>query len=561
MISVASHESEPPVEVSAAIHPPETVVFKSRLPDIDLINYLPLHTYCFQRLSEFADFACLISAADGKVYSFAETHRLCRKAAAGLAKLGVRKGDVIMVLLQNSPEFIFTFMGGSMLGAAATTANPFTTPAEIYKQFEAAGAKLVVTQSVYVDKLRNEEIFPRIGEGLTVVTTDEVAPAGCTSFWEVVGAAEEMEEEAAVEVDDLVALPFSSGTTGLPKGVMLTHKNLVSSIAQQVDGDNPNLHLKAGEDVVLCVLPLFHIFALNSVLLCSLRAGAATVLMPKFEMGVMLQVIERHRVSMAAVVPPLVLALAKNPEVEKYDLSSIRIILSGAAPLGKELEDALRNRVPQAILGQGYGMTEAGPVLSMCPAFAKHPTPVKSGSCGSVVRNAEIKVVDPDTGFSLGRNKSGEICIRGPQIMKGYLNDIDATSKTIDIEGWLHTGDIGYVDDDDEVFIVDRVKELIKYKGFQVPPAELESLLISHPEIVDAAVVPQKDAAAGEVPAAFVVRAINSDINEEAIKEFISKQVVFYKRLQTVYFIHSIPKSATGKILRKELKAKLASAS
>ncbi|KAG6495019.1 4-coumarate--CoA ligase 2-like [Zingiber officinale] len=561
MSSVASHESELPVEVSAAIHPSETVVFKSRLPDIDLINYLPLHTYCFQRLSEFADFDCLISAADGKVYSFAETHRLCRKAAAGLAKLGVRKGDVIMVLLQNSPEFIFTFMGGSMLGAATTTANPFSTPAEIYKQFEAAGAKLVVTQSVYVDKLRNEEIFPRIGEGLTVVTTDEVAPAGCTSFWEVVGAAEEMEEEAAVEADDLVALPFSSGTTGLPKGVMLTHKNLVSSIAQVVDGDNPNLHLKAGEDVVLCVLPLFHIFALNSVLLCSLRTGAAIVLMSKFEMGVMLQVIERHRVSMAAVVPPLVLALAKNPEVEKYDLSSIRIILSGAAPLGKELEDALRNRVPQAILGQGYGMTEAGPVLSMCPAFAKHPTPVKSGSCGSVVRNAEMKVVDPDTGFSLSRNQSGEICIRGPQIMKGYFNDIDATSKTIDIEGWLHTGDIGYVDDDDEVFIVDRVKELIKYKGFQVPPAELESLLISHPEIVDAAVVPQKDVAAGEVPAAFVVRAINSDINEEAIKEFISKQVVFYKRLQTVYFIHSIPKSATGKILRKELRAKLASAS
>ncbi|XP_074583876.1 4-coumarate--CoA ligase 2-like [Curcuma longa] len=564
MISVASHESEPPVDVAAPIHSPETVIFRSRLPDIDLVNYLPLHTYCFQRLSEFADFACLISAADGKVYSFAETHRLCRKAAAGLAKLGVRKGDVIMVLLQNSPEFIFTFLGGSMLGAATTTANPFSTPAEIYKQFEAAGAKLVVTQSVYVDKLRNEEIFPRIGEGLTVVTTDEVAPAGCTSFWEVVGAAEEMEEEetaaAAVE-EELVALPFSSGTTGLPKGVMLTHKNLVSSIAQQVDGDNPNLHLKAGEDVVLCVLPLFHIFALNSVLLCALRAGAATVLMPKFEMGVMLQMIERHRVSMAAVVPPLVLALAKNPEVEKYDLSSIRIILSGAAPLGKELEDALRSRVPQAILGQGYGMTEAGPVLSMCSAFAKHPIPVKSGSCGSVVRNAEMKVVDPETGFSLGRNQPGEICIRGPQIMKGYLNDIDATSKTIDVEGWLHTGDIGYIDDDDEVFIVDRVKELIKYKGFQVPPAELEALLISHPEIVDAAVVPQKDAAAGEVPAAFVVRAVDSDINEEAVKEFIAKQVVFYKRLQRVYFTHFIPKSAAGKILRKELRAKLASAS
>lgn len=157
MISVASHESEPLVDIPTAIQSPETVIFRSRLPDIDLPNYLPLHTYCFQRLSEFADFACLISAANGKVYSFAETHRLCRKAAAGLAKLGVRKGDVIMVLLQNSPEFIFTFMGASMLGAAATAANPLSTPVEIYKQLKAAGAKLVVTQSVYTDKLRNEE--------------------------------------------------------------------------------------------------------------------------------------------------------------------------------------------------------------------------------------------------------------------------------------------------------------------------------------------------------------------------------------------------------------------
>ena len=198
-------------------------------------------------------------------------------------------------------------------------------------------------------------------------------------------------------------------------------------------------------------------------------------------------------------------------------------------------------------------------MLSMCPAFAREPTPAKSGSCGTVVRNAELKVVDPDTGLSLGRNLPGEICIRGPQIMKGYLNDPVATAATIDVEGWLHTGDVGYVDDDDEVFIVDRVKELIKFKGFQVPPAELEALLIAHPSIADAAVVPQKDDAAGEVPVAFVVRAADSDIAEEAIKEFVSKQVVFYKRLHKVYFTHAIPKSASGKILRKELRAKLVS--
>ncbi|CAL9767527.1 unnamed protein product [Musa acuminata subsp. burmannicoides] len=450
--------------------PPETIVFRSRLPDITISNHLPLHTYCFEKLHETSDAPCLIAATTGKIYTFSETHLLCRKAAAGFSKLGIGHGDVIMVLLQNVPEFIFTFMGACMLGAITTTANPFCTPADIFKQIKASGAKLVVTQSAHVDKLRGgDEGFPKIGDGLMVITTDE-PPEDCMNFWEVLDSNETAVPHVTIDPEDPVALPFSSGTTGLPKGVLLTHKSMVSSIAQQVDGENPNVYLKR-DDVVLCVLPLFHIFALNSALLCSLRAGAATMLMPKFEIRTMLEGIQTHRVSVAAVVPPLVLALAKNQEIENYDLSSMRIILSG------------------------------------------------------------------------------------------YLNDVDATSKTIDVDGWLHTGDIGYVDDDDEVFIVDRVKELIKYKGFQVPPAELESLLLSHPSIADAAVVPQKDEAAGEVPVAFVVRAKDSAISEQAIKEFIAKQVVFYKRLQKIYFVHSIPKSAAGKILRKELKAKLAVAS
>lgn len=561
MISLASPETQP--QIPAQVHqqdapPPETTIFRSRLPDIPLSNHLSLHAYCFEKLSEVADAPCLISSGTGgKTYTFSETHLLCRRAAAGFSKLGIKQGDVIMLLLQNSPEFVLAFMGASMLGAATTAANPFFTASEIYKQFKASGAKLIITQSVYVDKLRNaSESFPKIGDGVSVITID-APPEGCVSFSEVLEADETAIPDVTIDPEDPVALPYSSGTTGLPKGVILTHKSLVSSVAQQVDGDNPNLYLK-NDDVVLCVLPLFHIFSLNSVLLCSLRAGAAVMIMPKFEITAMLEGIERHRVSVAMVVPPLVLALAKNPVVEKYDLSSIRIVLSGAAPLGKELEEALRNRVPQAVFGQGYGMTEAGPVLSMCPAFAKQPTAAKSGSCGTVVRNADLQVVDPETGFSLGRNQPGEICIRGPQIMKGYLNDPDATSTTINVEGWLHTGDIGYVDDDDEVFIVDRVKELIKFKGFQVPPAELEALLLSHPSIADAAVVPQKDEAAGEVPVAFVVRAKDTELTEEAVKEFVAKKVVFYKRLHKVYFVHSIPKSPSGKILRKDLRAKLA---
>ncbi|KAE9612840.1 hypothetical protein Lal_00027697 [Lupinus albus] len=531
-----------------------THVFKSKLPDIPLSNHLPLHSYCFQNLSQFSNRPCLIVGSASKTYTYAQTYLTCRKVAAGFSKLGINKGDVIMILLQNSAEFVFSFLAASIIGAVATTANPFYTSAEISKQLSVSKAKLIVTQSIYVEKLREHA---KVGEDFVVITVDEAAE-DCLHFSVVSEGDENEVPEVEIQPDDTVALPFSSGTTGLPKGVILTHKSLTTSVAQQVDGENPNLYLTP-EDVLLCVLPLFHIFSLNSVLLCALRAGSAVLLMHKFEIGSLLQFIQRYRVSVAMVVPPLVLALAKNPTVGDFDLSSIRLVLSGAAPLGKELEEALHSRVPHAVLGQGYGMTEAGPVLSMCLGFAKQAFPIKSGSCGTVVRNAELKIVDTQSGISLGYNQPGEICIRGQQIMKGYLNDEKATAETIDAEGWLHTGDVGYIDDDDEIFIVDRVKELIKFKGFQVPPAELEDLLVSHPSIIDAAVVPKKDEAAGELPVAFVVRSNGFELTEEDVKEFIAKQVVFYKRLHKVYFVDAIPKSSAGKILRKELRAKLES--
>lgn len=236
-----------------------------------------------------------------------------------------------------------------MIGAVTTTANPFYTSAEILKQLKTSGAKLIVTMSQYVDKL------PKIDKDFTVITID-APPENCLHFTVLSEANEDQIPEVVIKPDDPVALPFSSGTTGLPKGVVLTHKSLITSVAQQVDGENPNLYLTNG-DVLLCVLPLFHIYSLNSVLLCSLRAGAGVLLMQKFEIGALLELVQRYKVSVAAVVPPLVLALAKNPMVAEYDLSSIRVVLSGAAPLGKELEDALRSRVPQAILGQVSGIS------------------------------------------------------------------------------------------------------------------------------------------------------------------------------------------------------------
>lgn len=528
--------------------------YRSKLPDIEISSHLSLHDYCFERLTEFSDRPCIVQGSNGKVYSYGEVDLISRRVGSGLAKLGIGHGDVVMLLLPNCPEFAFVFLGSSRIGAIATTANPFYTPGEIAKQAIASGARVIVTQASYVEKLCD---LDRQKRPVQVITIDTGAPEGCLDF-SVLAEADE-NEIPAVEIrpDDVVALPYSSGTTGLPKGVMLTHGALVSSVAQQVDGENPNLYLHS-EDVVLCVLPLFHIYSLNSVLLCSLRVGAAVLIMQRFEIHVLLDLIEKFKVTVAPFVPPIVLAIAKNPTVEKYDISSIRMVMSGAAPLGKELEDALRARIPNATLAQGYGMTEAGPVLAMSLGFAKVPFSIKSGSCGTVVRNAEMKILEPETGVSLPHNQAGEICIRGPQIMKGYLNDPEATEMTIDKDGWLHTGDVGYIDDEEELFIVDRVKELIKYKGFQVPPAELEAILVNHPSIADAAVVSQKDEIAGEVPVAFVVRSDDGpQLTVNEIKEFVAKQVVFYKKLHNVYFIDVIPKSPSGKILRKDLRAKL----
>jgi 4-coumarate--CoA ligase len=324
-------------------------IFKSKLPDIPISNHLPLHTYCFEKLSEISDRPCLIVASTGKTYTYAETNLQCRKIAAGLSKLGIQKGDLIMILLQNSAEFVLSFLAASMIGAVATTANPFNTGAEIFKQIIASNTKLIITQAMHVDKLKQNEEKDKLID-LKIITVDE-QPVNCLHFSVISEANEDELPEVEFDPEDAVALPFSSGTTGLPKGVILTHKSLITSVAQQVDGENPHMYLTT-EDVLLCVLPLFHIFALSSVLLCALRAGSAVLLMHKFEIGTLLGLIQKHKVTVAMVVPPLVLALAKNPTVAEFDLSSIRMVRSGAAPLGKELEGMLHNRIPQAVLGQ-----------------------------------------------------------------------------------------------------------------------------------------------------------------------------------------------------------------
>jgi len=317
------------------------IIFKSKLPDIYIPNHLPLHSYCFENLSQFGSRPCLINAPTGKVYTYHDVELISRKVASGLNKLGVKQGEVIMILLPNSPEFVFSFLGASYLGAIATAANPFFTAAEIGKQAKASNSKLIITQQCYYDKVSDHK----------VVLVDDNNNNDHLHFSTLIEADENDLPDAKIQPDDVVALPYSSGTTGLPKGVMLTHKGLVSSIAQQVDGENPNLYYST-EDVILCVLPLFHIYSLNSVLLCGLRAKSTILLMPKFDINAFLNLVNKHGVTVAPVVPPIVLAIAKSPDLNKYDLSSIRILKSGGAPLGKELEDTVRTKFPNAILGQ-----------------------------------------------------------------------------------------------------------------------------------------------------------------------------------------------------------------
>jgi acyl-CoA synthetase (AMP-forming)/AMP-acid ligase II len=297
------------------------------------------------------------------------------------------------------------------------------------------------------------------------------------------------------------------------------------------------------------VLPFFHIYGMQVLMNCGLRAGATVVTMPRFDLEQFLQIHQDYGVTRSFVAPPIVVALAKHPLVDKFDMSKLEQVFSGAAPLSAELAIETGKRLGCDVV-QGYGMTELSPVSHLTPAGQFKP-----GSVGVTAPNTETRIVDPLTGEDVDVNADGEIWVRGPQVMKGYLNNEAATAATITDDGWLRTGDIGHVDEEGHVFVVDRLKELIKYKGFQVPPAELEALLLTHPDVADAAVVGLPDEEAGEIPAAYVVRRPDSQVTAEELMAFVAAEVSHYKQVRRLEFIDAVPKSASGKILRRELKA------
>ena len=489
------------------------------------------------------DTPALIDGASGRVLTYARLADDVDRLAAGLAARGFGPGDVFGILAPNSPEFPVAFHGILRAGGTATTMNPLSSADELAHQLSDSEARFLLTVPPLIDAAR--EAAARAGvEEVFVFGEAE----GATPFEALFGDGPPPELPGFDPATAVAALPYSSGTTGLPKGVMLTHRNLVANVLQfqAVDDGSP-------DDVLVAVLPFFHIYGMTLLVNAALRTGQTVVTMPRFDFEAFLDLLQTHRVNKAFLVPPILVALAKHPLVERYDLSALKRIVSGAAPLGDDLGRAVAERLGCEVK-QGYGMTETSPVTHFVAAdrtAADGSRWAKFGSVGRVVPGMDARLVDPETGRE--EAERGELCVRGPNVMAGYFHNDEATARTIDADGWLHTGDVAVVDVEGDFTVVDRVKELIKVKGYQVPPAELEALLLSHDAIADAAVIPVPDEEAGEVPRAYVVAKPDHDLSEADVMAFVAERVAPYKKLRSVVFTDAIPKSASGKILRRLL--------
>lgn len=509
--------------------------FQNTKPDVALTGH-SITERVFAGLVDRPDDIVLTDGATGQTLTGQAFMEAVKSLAGGLAARDFGKGSTVALIAANSPEFCVVFHAVAWAGGTVTTINPTYTAAEIKHQLNDSGANMVVTDPMFLDAVR---------QGMEGTSAKALAVIGTANGVQSIGAyfGDPIAQQVPVDIErHSVALPYSSGTTGLPKGVRLSHRNLVVNVDQILVGAD----FRVGE-VAACFLPLFHIYGMTVMMNLHLAGGGALVTMPRFDLEQFLQISQDHKARRMWIVPPVALALAKHPLVANYDLSALDQIFCGAAPMGEELSDAVAARLDCEML-QGFGMTEMAPVSHITPLAAP-----RSGASGLALPNTACRIVDPETGVDLPAGERGELWVKGPQVMLGYLNNAQATADTLTQDGWLKTGDIAIIDADGYMFIVDRLKELIKYKGFQVAPAELEAVLVSHERITDAAVIGRPDADSGEVPVAYVV-ATDPAPSEVEIKSFLSKRLAHYKQVEQVSFVDAIPKSASGKILRRVLR-------
>ncbi|XP_039293591.1 4-coumarate--CoA ligase 1 isoform X3 [Nilaparvata lugens] len=540
-----------------------TNIVTSPYEDVPIPDAL-LHEFVWENYEKWADKIAIECGLTGRSYTFSKLRELCKKFAAALLKSGLKPGEVVAIILPNTPDYPIAALGAIEAGLTVSTVNPAYTPEEIAHQFRNSKSVCAITFTDKLDEVLKAKanLESDGGSPISVISINDFLgaaqplPSGVWSFREMVEnnldttGIESVCRKHNITQQNLVALPYSSGTTGLPKGVCLSHFNLVVNLQQMAAKETEHILEPEGnvhQDVLPAILPFFHIYGFVIIMMSSLRHGGKLVTLPRFEPNSFIKVLETQKSTIMYIVPPIMLFMTAHPAVTKKQLEHMRFLASGAAPIGASDVTRTLHKMPEScIFMQAYGLTETSPVCLLPRNNNRNLSTV-----GSPTSITKAKIIDTSTGKILGPNEHGELCIYGPQVMQGYLNNQKATDETI-INGWLHTGDIGYYDDEGLFYIVDRLKELIKVKGFQVAPAELEELLRTHPKVNDVAVIGVPDARSGEVPLAYVIR--KDDVTEDELKGYISDRVAPFKQLAGIVFTDSIPKSPSGKILRRFLK-------
>ncbi|GAA0896191.1 AMP-dependent synthetase [Virgisporangium aurantiacum] len=533
----------PPVSAGGTDFGGGLVIYSSRYPDVTVVDR-PIHERVLGEAVGRGATPALVDTASGRTITYGELAGMVQRLAVGLAAEGVGKGDVVALHSPNTVLFPVVFYATTTAGGTVTTLSPLATAPEIAKQLVDSGAKLLVTVSPLLAAATGATAIVReqTGRGIEVLVCDEAA--GHRSVLSL-GRDGRVPPHDLDPATDVAVLPYSSGTTGTPKGVMLTHRNICTNLEQLTD-----LHRIGPGDRIIAILPFFHIYGMAVLLNNALSRGATVYVHARFDLDAFLTSLERDRITHAYIAPPVMLVLAKHPAVAKLDLSNLKRIICAAAPLDAGLQAAVADRLGVEI-GQAYGMTELSPGTHI---HVDGNLDEPAACVGHLFPSTKARLVDPGTGLDAAAGEPGELWISGPQVMKGYFGRPEDTDAMVDADGWLHTGDIARVDGDGNWFIVDRVKELIKYKGYQVAPAELEAVLLNHPGIADAAVIGVYDEENNEVPKAFVVPMPGGSLNADDVMSYVAEQVAPYKKIRLVEFIEAVPKAASGKILRRQLR-------